>query len=255
MIAPRSRLMTLVVAVAIALVTMASTAGPAAADTRMPHRPAGRHGPCCHDRLRRAAAAKHRMTRQQRRALIDHYLFVKRHGGPVTRHQPPCTRCMWQQRHTLADGTVIHATVTHSANVAPHNTRAAAPRSRRITECGWVSRTVSAENITGDSPWRYTQRMDWCWTSDSHGNPAVVSHSPAQISEKVYSWAGADGWSAGGRQDESLWDYYGNHWVWRSYTEGKFDFCPPRIWCFQTVYPYIYIDIYGDGTYDSYWGK
>ena len=55
------------------------------------------------------------------------------------------------------------------------------------------------------------------------------------------------GWSYGGTVDKSQWDYYGDKWVYRSYAQGKFDYCPPRIICIQHMYPYEYVDAYGNG--------
>ncbi|MFD1936678.1 MULTISPECIES: hypothetical protein [Nonomuraea] len=112
----------------------------------------------------------------------------------------------------------------------------------------WV--TVYMNNVSGSTIWRYRQQVDWC----SNGSQ-VTSISPAQISGYVYGWAAALGWSYEGVRNNAQWDYYGNRWVYRTYTQGAFHYCPPRVICVQKVYPNITIDTYGNGNWDYYWSR
>jgi hypothetical protein len=88
--------------------------------------------------------------------------------------------------------------------------------------------------------WLYTfeLQIDWCYNGY-----IVTSISPPQ----VHVYLNAPGWTYFGIQSQAQWDYYGDHWVYRTYVEGEFQLCIFLIGCIQTVFPYIYRDNYGDG--------
>jgi hypothetical protein len=111
------------------------------------------------------------------------------------------------------------------------------------TGCTWFQWTVTGLNVAGASVWRYAMRIDWCFAGSR-----VVSISPPQIRGHVYAWAAALGWSYRGVQSQAQWDFFGDGWVYRNFSQGKFELCPPRFWCIQTRYPWIYIDSYGNGV-------
>ena len=65
------------------------------------------------------------------------------------------------------------------------------------------------------------------------------------------NWASADGWEYSGVEDSAQYDYYHDRWVYSSYRQGKFSFCPPRIFCLSTKYPWMYQYTYGSGSWGT----
>jgi hypothetical protein len=119
------------------------------------------------------------------------------------------------------------------------------------TWCSWIEGWVYTKNVTGSKIWQFTMRTDYCWND---GTGLVVSHHTS-VQPTIYTWASALGWEYKGTTEVTSWRPFGNATAVRTYAQGHFDFCPPRIWCVQTRYPYIYLDVYGTGDrVMSKWG-
>jgi hypothetical protein len=119
------------------------------------------------------------------------------------------------------------------------------------TWCSWIEGWVYAMNVTGAKVWQFTVRTDYCW---NEGNATIVSHHTS-AHPTVYTWASVLGWDYAGTTEISSWRPFGNNSAVRTYAQGHFDYCPPRIWCVQTKFPYIYLDVYGTGDrLMSKWG-
>lgn len=117
--------------------------------------------------------------------------------------------------------------------------------------CSWYWIAIYSKNITGAKLWQFNMRTDYCW-NDLTG--MVVSHHTG-VHPVVYSWASFLGWDYKGTTEVSAWRPFGDNSAVRTYAQGHFAFCPPRIWCVQTRYPYAYIDVYGTGDrLVSKWG-
>jgi hypothetical protein len=102
-------------------------------------------------------------------------------------------------------------------------------------------KNIYAWNGTDDI-WRWSLPIDWCWNGWS-----VTSISSVHPSWHIYSWAATLGWSYEGMIDQDQWDYYGDGWVYRSFAQSHFQYCPPWIGCLSHMYPYEFVDTYGDG--------
>jgi hypothetical protein len=117
--------------------------------------------------------------------------------------------------------------------------------------CSWYWVGIFTANVTGAKIWQFNMRTDYCW-NDATG--MVVSHHTA-VHPVIYSWASFLGWEYKGTTEVSAWRPFGDASAVRTYAQGHFSFCPPRIWCVQTKYPYAYIDVYGTGDrMVSKWG-
>lgn len=115
--------------------------------------------------------------------------------------------------------------------------------------CWRTTGTVTSDNAFGNTLWTYSNRVDWC----VEGN-RIHAISPIQVIVDITTLGGATGWRYDGLQSEAQWDYYGNAWLVRNYTQGSFSWCPPRVACVDTVLPWIQIDVYGDGSTNWTWG-
>jgi hypothetical protein len=104
-----------------------------------------------------------------------------------------------------------------------------------------VSRYVK-ENVFGYNLWAYHQRLDWCWRGGriTSANPRCTGTTPLG---PWYLWWDFKGhiacWYGGG---------VGNTYVMRK-RQGKWQYCPPRVGCIQTVLPIVWVRGNGDGTY------
>lgn len=117
--------------------------------------------------------------------------------------------------------------------------------------CSTASVWEYATNVTHTKLWQYTQTDQWCWDTGTH---RVVSvGNPAKIAGTVTTFAAALGWSYAGVLNQRVSDYYGDHWVYDVWSQGHFDYCPPRVICVQHSYPQLTLYLYGDGHYDAFW--
>lgn len=101
-----------------------------------------------------------------------------------------------------------------------------------------------ATNALGWTIWSWKNTVHWCWSGGK-----VVSIDPPMTTVSIHDWAAADGWEYKGIEDSAQWDYYHDKWVYSTYRQGHFSFCPPRIFCVQSKYPWVYIYTYGSGHY------
>lgn len=114
--------------------------------------------------------------------------------------------------------------------------------------CRWYRVWVSGLNAARAKLWTYAQRIDWCYDGRR-----VYRISPQQLSVSIPTWSAALGWRFEGTKEKVQWDYFGDRWVYRSYAMGQFQYCPPRIFCFQDKFPRIWLDTYGNGRAHYYW--
>jgi hypothetical protein len=114
--------------------------------------------------------------------------------------------------------------------------------------CRWYSVSVAGLNAVRAKVWQYTQRIDWCYDGRR-----VYQISPQQLTVSIPTWSSALGWRFEGTKEKAQWDYFGDRWVYRSYAMGHFQYCPPRIFCFQDKFPRIWLDTYGSGRAQHYW--
>jgi hypothetical protein len=120
-----------------------------------------------------------------------------------------------------------------------------------VTWCSWFALFIYSENVTGAKIWQYEIRTDYCWND---GTGRIVSHKTT-VHPTIYTWASLLGWEFKGNTEISAWRPFGDNTAVRTYAQGHFDFCPPRIWCVQSKYPYAYLDVYGTGDrFVSKWG-
>lgn len=111
-----------------------------------------------------------------------------------------------------------------------------------VIYCGEYALEVYAENGVGWHIWYFKNTVHWCWNGSR-----VLAIDPPHTQVKIYSWASLDGWEYNGIQDSAQFDYYHDKWVYSTYRQGKFSFCPPRIFCVSTKYPWMYQYTYGSG--------
>jgi hypothetical protein len=110
-----------------------------------------------------------------------------------------------------------------------------------LAGCSTYSDNIYAWNGTDDI-WRWSLPVTWCWDGWQ-----VTTIHPAIPNWHIYSWASVLGWAYEATVDRDQWDYYGDRWVFRSYAQGHFSYCPIRIGCLQHMYPWEYVDTYADG--------
>jgi hypothetical protein len=117
--------------------------------------------------------------------------------------------------------------------------------------CSWFAIYIYAKNFSGAKIWQFEIRTDYCRNS---GTARIVSHKTT-VHPTVYTWASVLGWQYKGTTEVSSWEPFDNSSAVRTYAQGHFDYCPPRIWCVQSKYPYAYLDVYGTGDrLVSKWG-
>lgn len=107
-----------------------------------------------------------------------------------------------------------------------------------------------SRNAAGNNIWRWKATQRFCWNS-----PEVTSVSAPIIHQHVYEWADALGWSYDGLvQAPNPVDYYAPEAPgirFDTLREGKFEYCPPRIFCLDTAYPRYTYRVYGTGEWSS----
>ena len=134
-----------------------------------------------------------------------------------------------------------------SPMLAPASTDTAAT-STVITypkRCQTTNATITARNNIW--PWLYkmTASVDHCYNGAK-----VLSYTPLRGSAQVAYWPSVAGWTFNQWVNNSNWQPGGTTWYVRNYLQGQFTYCPIRIGaCFQTDYPYIYLDVNGKGQY------
>jgi hypothetical protein len=230
--APRSRrgMRALLAATALAgsLITIVGPSTPAGAYFHAMPTPTGPHH--WHAERNPSSAALALMTAKQEAALVRSKGASKRGGSVV------CTS-------NCVDPTIV----VYGSKNGP--VRAATTTG--VTWCSWIEGWVYTKNITGSKIWQFKVHTDYCWND---GTGLIVSHHTT-VHPKVYTWASAMGWEYKGTTEVSSWKPFGNNTAVRTYAQGHFDYCPPRIWCVQTRYPYVYLDVYGTGDrVMSKWG-
>lgn len=119
-----------------------------------------------------------------------------------------------------------------------------------VIYCGEYAVEIYAKNAVGWRIWYFKNTVHWCW----NGSRVIAIDRP-HTQVKIYGWAALDGWEYNGIQDSAQYDYYHDKWVYSTYRQGKFSFCPPRIFCVSTKYPWMYQYTYGSGSYaNGGWG-
>jgi hypothetical protein len=113
-------------------------------------------------------------------------------------------------------------------------------------DCAETWFSIWTKNALGWTIWSWKNTVHWCWSGGK-----VVAIDPPVTTVQIHDWAAADGWEYKGIQDSAQWDYYHDKWVYSTYRQGHFSFCPPRIFCLQSKYPWVYIYTYGSGGYGN----
>jgi len=225
----RLRVLLAVATLVGALFTVLGPTSPAAAFFHPMPTPTGPHHR--HAERNPSAAALARMTSKQKHAIM-------RSGGAS--HRSGGVRC-WSN---CVDPRVSYRSVTgpvRFGSMTPFG----------VTWCSWIEGWVWSKNVTGAKIWQFKLHTDYCWND---GTGLIVSHH-STVQPTVYTWAGAIGWTYRGTTEKSAWRPFGNNKAVRTYAQGHFDYCPPRIWCVQSKYPYVYLDVYGTGDRRmSKWG-
>lgn len=110
--------------------------------------------------------------------------------------------------------------------------------------CWQRSRYLSAENWAGSELWRYTRHLYWC----GDGSWVTYWSSWHQVTTPGWWWEykGEVGYNVLGGNWYNQVDVFG---------QGKFQYCPPEVLCFQTVYPWVEQIGYGWGDYWASSGK
>lgn len=225
----RPRLVLLVASLLGLALVVVGPAGPAAALFRPMPTPTGPHH--WHAEKNPSSYALSLMTAKQKSALIKAH-GSGRHGGADR-----CVANCWDPRITYGSRSGLQRRVAVLAS--------------GTTWCSWIEGWVYTKNITGSKIWQFKMHTDYCWND---GTGLIVSHH-STVHPTIYTWASALGWEYKGTTEVSSWRPFANNTAVRTYAQGHFDFCPPRIWCVQTRYPYVYLDVYGSGDrVMSKWG-
>jgi hypothetical protein len=187
-------------------------------------------------------------------------------AGPAPAAQASCLECPpWHThpRHlypkdnplTSYEKSLLTTTQRHAVIAKVHHSSGyktlPSPLAPTATATGtiWCRETwfrIWSTNALGWTIWNWKNTVHWCWS-----NGKVVSIDPPVTTVQVHDWAAADGWEYKGIQDSAQWDYYHDRWVYSTYRQGHFSFCPPRIFCVQSKYPWVYIYTYGSGHYGN----
>lgn len=169
-------------------------------------------------------------------------------SGPTHAALPSSGENQKHERLSLTNSERRGLAVTHVERKAIGEVPGPVGSATRLTgtACRSAWEQIWMKNVTGANIFTYKTTVTWCYSGGK-----VQSVSPAQIYGYVYGWAAALGWSYEGVRSNSQWDYYGDRWVYRTYTQGAFRYCPPRIICIQSKYPYAYVDTYGNGNSSS----
>jgi hypothetical protein len=224
------RALVVVAALAGSLFALLGAAPPASAYFRPMPTPTGPHHH--HRETNPSRAALARMTPKQRHAVARSGHATGRHG------RAHCVR------------RCVNPALAYHSGVQAGPVRPATDPTSGIW-CRWIEGWVWTENVTGAKVWQFKVHTDFCWNA---ATGRVVSHKTT-VHPTVYTWASALGWQYRGTTEVSAWRPFGDDTAVRTYAQGHFDFCPPRIWCVQTKYPYVYLDVYGTGWVQmSKWG-
>jgi hypothetical protein len=153
-----------------------------------------------------------------------------------------------EQRSVLLDGEVVAGT-SGSAPSDLEDLRDSGVITA-ASGCMWLEVWILNENpILQIDLWKYTNRVDWCYNGSQ-----ITSISPIQITGWVSQYASTLGWRYHGILSQAQWDYFGDGWVYVSESQGKFEFCPPRVVCVDAQYPWITQHNYADGGWGYWWG-
>jgi hypothetical protein len=217
----RTRAMLAIAVLAGSLLTIVGPSMPASAFFHPMPTPTGPH----HRHIERnpSAEAVSLLSAKQKTAIAKWSGTSRRLGG---------VRCT---------SNCVDPRVVYGSTAGPD--RRASVATAGTTWCSWIEGWVYTTNLTGAKVWQFTVHTDYCW---NQGTGTVVSHHTA-AHPTVYTWASVLGWDYAGTTEVSSWKPFGNNTAVRTYAQGHFDYCPPRIWCVQTKYPYIYLDVYGTG--------
>lgn len=139
----------------------------------------------------------------------------------------------------------LMAAVPVSARTGSRTIRAAIPR----RGCRFTESFTVLKSAAGIALWRFAVRKYWCWNRDRRrvdANPKVFVDVRVPQAAALSGWR-YDGLDKGGAFDSLLrWNnaFGGAHLTIR---RGVFNWCPPRIACFNTRRPTIAITGYYDG--------
>jgi hypothetical protein len=223
----RLRALLAVAALAGSLLTIVGPSSPANAYFHPMPTPTGPHHK--HTEKNPSALALSLMTAKQKTAIMRSSGAGKRYGR---------ARCT---------SNCIDPLLTYGGRSGPRRPASTSG----ATWCSWLEGWVYSTNVTGAKIWQFKMHTDYCWND---GTGLIVSHHTT-VHPTVYTWASVLGWDYEGTTEVSSWRPFGNSTAVRTYAQGHFDYCPPRIWCVQTKYPYIYLDVYGTGDrFMSKWG-
>lgn len=162
--------------------------------------------------------------------------------NPLTAHE--LSLLTPRQRHAVIAS--VHHRVSFRSSPSPlaaQQLRAAGLDPAASVQCGDYMFEIYTENALGWHIWYFKDTVHWCWDGRH-----VVAITPPHTQVKIYDWASADGWEYSGIEDSAQYDYFHDRWVYSTYRQGKFSFCPPRIFCLSTKYPWMYQYTYGSGS-------
>ena len=112
------------------------------------------------------------------------------------------------------------------------------------TSC-WSARNYVSYGPSWATLMTYAQTVYWC------GNGSTISSQGQNISGSVTALGSLTGWQYGGVLSSSATMFY-NNWAYQEYTQGLFHQCAIVTFaCTNNKYPYIYANVYANGTYTA----
>lgn len=116
------------------------------------------------------------------------------------------------------------------------------------TRCGTASAAHKAYNASNQKLYEYRLNGYWCWDGSS-----VRSYQNPYVNVQVTTLGQLVGWSFEGNSTApTLWKM--SSWYYRAFAQGHFKLSPLRVGSIQNTYPWVQIDMKGDGTYYAKWG-
>lgn len=115
--------------------------------------------------------------------------------------------------------------------------------------CGTAYVAVKGYNSVGQKLLDWATSQYWCWS-----NSTVTRVNTMQIKASVTSLGQVMGWSYAGKVDGPTTSKL-TSFKWRTWAQGHFVFSPIRVGTIQHQYPWVQMDVKGDGTYYATWGR
>lgn len=109
--------------------------------------------------------------------------------------------------------------------------------------CGTAYVTVKDYNSVGQKLYQMATSQYWCWR-----NSVVTRYNTMQVKVTVTSLGQLMGWSWSGFVDGPSTSKRSS-FIYRTWVQGHFVFSPVRVGTVQHTYPWVQMDIKGDGTY------